>query len=251
MKKQNTVAIGMLALTYLPYPILLIVLDVQKAADRLPYEIVFRPWQIALALFLVLLPLSWCWVLFRPQNRQAGTHGACVFAGICGGILYLLNVFLMIWNDVFASCLYLIPLLVLPAGVIVIVLVRYVRPRALRIASAVVTGLSGFLAGAITLILLFFAVFFSLGANTIVRSIPSPNGAYIACVVDGDYGATGGATLVEVKKSSDTVHLVLCDLEPAWRCIYTTGWGKANKLVVEWADETTVLIDGEPYKVAD
>ena len=233
MKKQNTVAIGMLALTYLPYPILLIVLDVLKAADRLPYEI-----------------------LFRPQNRQAGTHGAGVFAGICGGILYLLNVFLMIWNlmiwnDVFASCLYLIPLLVLPAGVIVIVLVRYVRPRALRIASAVVTGLSGFTAGAITLILLFFAVFFSLGANTIVRSIPSPNGAYIACVVDGDYGATGGATLVEVKKSSDTVHLVLCDLEPAWRRIYTTGWGKADELVVEWADETTVLIDGEPYKAAD
>ena len=74
---------------------------------------------------------------------------------------------------------------------------------------------------------------------------------YLNDVVDGDYGATGGATHVEVKKSSDTVHLVLCDLEPAWRRIYTTGWGKADELAVEWADETTVLIDGEPYKVAD
>lgn len=97
--------------------------------------------------------------------------------------------------------------------------------------------------------LLIGSVFGNFGENTVVREIKSPNGSYVAQVVDSDQGALGGNTLVEVRAEEKTVDLLVVRFTKRPIRVYTGAWGEFDTLPVEWQDETTLLIKGHAYRV--
>lgn len=94
----------------------------------------------------------------------------------------------------------------------------------------------------------FSMLFQGIRADTVVRSVMSPQNTYIAEVIDSDQGALGGNTFVEVRQNK-TVYLFVCKFQERSVCIYTGEWGEFETMQVSWQDEHTLLIDGKAYSV--
>ncbi len=95
----------------------------------------------------------------------------------------------------------------------------------------------------------FVAVFFgNLAVNTVVNTVVSLSGEYYAEVVDSDQGATGGSTVVYVKKS-DYLNLLIMKIEKNPERIYLGEWGEYKTMDIKWADDKTLLINSKEYKV--
>ncbi|MBR3819750.1 MAG: hypothetical protein IKJ41_11485 [Clostridia bacterium] len=95
----------------------------------------------------------------------------------------------------------------------------------------------------------FVAVFFgNFAVNTVVNTVDSPSGEYYAEVVNSDQGATGGSTVVYVKKS-DYLNLLIMKIEKTPDRIYLGEWGEYETMEIEWEDNSTLLINSKEYKV--
>ena len=121
--------------------------------------------------------------------------------------------------------------------------VRFTRKRALMIAALSVS--------AVFLVPLAFFTFIactfgSIGEKTVVRSIPSPDGALVAEVIDDDQGALGGSTQVWVRGSGQGRLMPIVWKEDGIR-LYYGKWGMFDTISVEWKDERTLIIDGVEY----
>lgn len=102
------------------------------------------------------------------------------------------------------------------------------------------------------LLLLFPALLFALpglfpfGRDTVVHTLPSPDGAREAHVIASSQGALGGDTLV-VLQDAGGIDAGLFTLRPRARTVYLGEWGEFDTLALSWADDTRLLIDGVPY----
>ena len=88
-------------------------------------------------------------------------------------------------------------------------------------------------------------VFGGIGQNTVVRTVPSPQGTFVARIVDSDQGALGGDTLVEVQQSGKSLDMGIGVFTPAWVRVYAGEWGEFQNMQLAWADEQTLVIDGQ------
>lgn len=79
---------------------------------------------------------------------------------------------------------------------------------------------------------------------TVVREVDSPGGTYTARVINADYGATGGDTLVKVYDNSQTLNLLFGSFTPEAELEYRGEWGEFNDLNVSWSDGHTLTIEG-------
>lgn len=84
---------------------------------------------------------------------------------------------------------------------------------------------------------------------TVVREAESPEGTYTAQLIDADYGATGGDTLIWVYDNSRTVHLGPTCLTPAHQEVYRGNWGEFVDMTLSWQDDNTLLVNEKAYPV--
>ena len=80
---------------------------------------------------------------------------------------------------------------------------------------------------------------------TVAREVPSPGGTFTARVIDADYGATGGDTLVRVYDNSKTVNILLGSFTPKSELGYRGEWGRWEELDIRWLDDHTLSLDGK------
>lgn len=80
---------------------------------------------------------------------------------------------------------------------------------------------------------------------TVVREVDSRNGTYTARVIDADYGATGGDTLVRVYDNDRTVHLFFGSFTPEAELGYRGEWGEFEDLEVYWSSDHTLHVSGK------
>ena len=103
---------------------------------------------------------------------------------------------------------------------------------------AVHVGFLGFLA----------MIFGSIGKDTVVQSVESPNGAYIAQLVDSDQGALGGDTLVLVYEQNN-IDLFFLRIEKEPQLVYSGQWGAFKQMKLEWKNEHCLLINETEYEI--
>ncbi|MCR5809148.1 MAG: DUF5412 domain-containing protein [Clostridiales bacterium] len=99
------------------------------------------------------------------------------------------------------------------------------------------------------LILSFFGILLgSFGKTEVVRTEPSPNGRYIAEIIDDDQGALGGNTFVNVRRNIN-VDLGIVKLSGKLKNVWNGGYGEFNDMTLEWKDDETLLINGREYTI--
>lgn len=122
--------------------------------------------------------------------------------------------------------------------------VRFSRSRPLMIT---VLSINGVILIPLAFFVFIACTFGSIGADTVVRSLPSPDGRLIAEVIDDDQGALGGSTQVWIRGSREGSFLLIGWKETGKR-LYYGKWGEFNRMTLEWKDGETLLIDGKSYR---
>lgn len=130
------------------------------------------------------------------------------------------------------------------AGLLVI---KCCRKLSVKIVFCAVPGLFALILAVISF---FAAIFASIGKTEVVQAVSSPDGRYVAELIDDDQGALGGSTLVWVRRNTD-VDLVVIRLKSFSQSIYTGRWGEFHDMTLEWKDDRSILINGTEYPVFD
>lgn len=95
---------------------------------------------------------------------------------------------------------------------------------------------------------LLFLVFGNFGQNTITQTDTSPNGLYVAEVIDSDQGALGGDTLVNVRKNTQLYALVFRVSESPEN-VYFGNWGEAKNMQMYWKDNSHLVINSVEFLI--
>lgn len=74
----------------------------------------------------------------------------------------------------------------------------------------------------------------------------SPQGNYVAEVIENSQGALGGETYVTVR-GAKSLHFLLFTVRPEANCVYQGNYGEAEVLDLQWNGEEILLIVGQPY----
>ncbi len=90
-------------------------------------------------------------------------------------------------------------------------------------------------------------IFSGIVSNTVVKSVESPSGKYVAEVIDSDQGALGGDTLVEVRRKN--INLIVAEIKGCSRQIYIGEWGEFENISVYWIDDDHVIVNNREYKI--
>lgn len=79
-----------------------------------------------------------------------------------------------------------------------------------------------------------------LTENTVVQTLESPDGTYIAQVISSDQGAMGGNTLVEVYPKG----------KPRQKQrVYMGDWGEHTTMEIYWKTNTCLVINSVEYPI--
>lgn len=94
-------------------------------------------------------------------------------------------------------------------------------------------------------------IFTAIGAreDTVVQTSVSPQGTYVAEVIESDQGALGGDTVVAVRRNKK-LFFAVCEVRPSAQEIYRGGFGEAATLCIQWHSDSVLQIQGETYSVA-
>ena len=85
--------------------------------------------------------------------------------------------------------------------------------------------------------------------DTVVKTLPSPGGAYTAVVTSSDQGALGGATTVAVRDNGRTVNILLGRFDSSAQ-LWSGGWGEHETMTLAWESENVLKINGLCYGVS-
>lgn len=127
-----------------------------------------------------------------------------------------------------------------------IVFFKFAGPFALKIVSGVLS--------AILVLLMVFTVYINLifagfGADTVVKSVSSPQNTYVAEVIDADQGALGGNTLVDVYHNYKTIDLLFCRFTKNPLLVYEGEDGAYENMKINWKNEHTLSINEKEYQI--
>ena len=128
--------------------------------------------------------------------------------------------------------------------------------------STILSGLIGkpVILKVISIVLLFLAVlpitgctfvaltFANIGVNTVVETIPSPEGTYYAEVVDSDQGALGGDTIVRVRQNKGFDALIF-SVRKTPRRVYMGEWRAYEGMKIYWKDEHCLVINSVEHEI--
>ena len=133
---------------------------------------------------------------------------------------------------IFAVCI------LIGVGCCLYLTVKRVNPRAVKIILVVLLSL---IAGLICVLSPFLLLFGSIGRDTVVQTVDSPNGDYRAEVIDSNQGALGGDTLVDVYNNKEMNLLVLRIRKKPQR-VYQGEWGEFNDMELQWKNEHCLIV---------
>lgn len=123
--------------------------------------------------------------------------------------------------------------------------IKHGNPLALKATTLALSALLALPIGFFCFILLFFG---SIGQTTVVNSVESPGGTYCAEVIDGDQGALGGDTLVEVyEKSAFNGFVFTISKKP--QIIYQGEWGEFSDMEIYWKNDRCLVINAVEYEI--
>jgi hypothetical protein len=89
----------------------------------------------------------------------------------------------------------------------------------------------------------FMVVFFgSIGEDTVIQTLPSPDGNRYAEVIDCDHGALGGDTVVRVYKSNTL-------FKGRGEIVYEGEWREYEDMEIYWKDDDTLVINYVEYAI--
>lgn len=88
---------------------------------------------------------------------------------------------------------------------------------------------------------------FSFGSSEVISSVPAPDGSRTATVYSISEGALGGSTRVDVIENRITIDLGAARLLPPTQTVYTGDWGESFDMALAWQDDSTLLINSDPY----
>lgn len=111
---------------------------------------------------------------------------------------------------------------------------------------AIAVLLCGLAVAVVPIYCFFQFTFLSMSVETVVQKSVSPQGNYVAEVIEDDQGALGGDTYVEVR-GAKSLHLLIFTVRPNATCVYKGEYGEAESLELGWCGEEALLIDGKPY----
>lgn len=144
------------------------------------------------------------------------------------------------WDYLFVGFNFVAAISIISAAV---VMYHEVPGKVVKIAFSIVTLVEG---AVVWLFLFMCLVFGNIGITTVMYSKDSPEGKYVAEVIDDDQGALGGYTIVRVKRNESFSFLIgEIYKDPVSLC--RRGWGLWEEIEYEWLDEDTLLIDGTEY----
>ncbi len=86
----------------------------------------------------------------------------------------------------------------------------------------------------------------NFGFNTVVKTVRSPDGAYVAEVIDSDQGALGGDTIVTVRENK-TYNAFFFELRKKSERVYTGEWGEYVNMNIYWRDGRTLIVNSNTY----
>lgn len=136
-------------------------------------------------------------------------------------------------------------LMLLSAIVALFLLRKFVPKFWIRLTASVLSGILIFPAVALTP---FSVLMQDFGRTTVVKTVLSPDQKYEAQLIEIDEGALGGSTEVQVVRYRKNKNcLFYIEKEPIE--VYSTGWGVADSLTIEWKDEDTLLVNGIHYPI--
>jgi len=186
---------------------------------------------------LTVLFLALSLPLLTNKEKTVNTVTAILSAIIVP--LSVVNLLVCVWEN----CSFAVLLMTL-VWVIVSFLLMY-RCGKNGILTGVLTGFSVLLL-VIVLFLMVILLFFTIGQNTVVQTLPSPNGTYYAEVIDSDQGALGGDTLVEVYDTRKQLDLFLITVQKNPQRVYFGDWGDFKTMTLQWESEQVLRINGKP-----
>lgn len=99
------------------------------------------------------------------------------------------------------------------------------------------------------LLLLAFMLFRDFGSQTVVSSKASPNGIYLAEIIEDDQGALGGNTLVNITAINHNINLFVGVLKKDSVRIYSGDYNEFNHMTLEWETDHFLYINGEKYNI--
>ena len=108
--------------------------------------------------------------------------------------------------------------------------------------------IAGMLTGFLMLLAAMFLLFSGFGVTEEVHSLSSPDGRYVARVLNIDQGALGGDTVVRVQR----VKLLGLPIDSVFILdtkLWMGDWGRAYSLGMTWVDGDTLRIDGIEYDI--
>lgn len=233
MKKADTgLTIARIGLsTLLPFgPILLSVFDYQVVEfDFAPYAFVLALTGVANVVLMILL------------RKAARSRASQVLETVCMPLAVVNWLFCFTAADSpFAVVCYLIYF-----AATVFLFFASVRLIVLKVLSGV---LSGILIIPLAFISFLVGTFGNLSANTVVETIPSPDGGYYVEVVDSDQGALGGDTLINVYENSGFSAGIFRVVKKPNR-VYTGEWQEYKEMRIFWEDEHCLMIGSTAYSI--
>ncbi len=95
--------------------------------------------------------------------------------------------------------------------------------------------------------LAFASLMADIGEITVVNTISSDDGRYIAEVKSSDQGALGGSTFVDVKDRSFHIDLVVFEIEKKPTRVYSGAYESWKKIEIGWKDDNVLLVNGREY----
>lgn len=141
--------------------------------------------------------------------------------------------------------IFVISCVVLASGCCCFLTIKYGKPLALKIISLVLSALMILPIGFFCFIALIFG---SIGQNTVVKTVESPNGKYYAQVIDSDQGALGGDTFIDVYEKS-VFNGILFKIEKKPKRVYFGDWGEFQKMHIYWKDNQHLVINSVEYEI--
>ncbi|MBQ8909718.1 MAG: hypothetical protein IJY91_01605 [Oscillospiraceae bacterium] len=94
----------------------------------------------------------------------------------------------------------------------------------------------------------FEMTFGSIGVETVIKSVDSPNGEYFANVIDRDEGALGGSTRVDVCEKGG-IYTPLFEISKKPQIVYFGSWGEFENMTIHWKNDTCLVINGKEYEI--
>lgn len=125
--------------------------------------------------------------------------------------------------------------------------IRHGKPIGLKVTAL---SLSALMLIPIICLSFFAPLAHNLNKETVVDSIPCPDGQYCAKLIDHDQGAMGGSTLVEIVEIHEKeLDLVIFKIQKKPRRVYTGKWGEYKTMEIYWKDADCLVINGVEYPI--